>query len=105
MQSDLPEAPITRHLTGPFALTDASGAGIEGLSRRAQAMLASLSRQPGMGAERGRLADLLWSDLGEEQARTSLRQELSVLRRHLPDGVVAADGQIVRLDPERLRVP
>lgn len=100
MQGDVPEAPITLHLTGPFAVTDATGAEVEGLSRRGQAMLAYLSRQPGLRAERGLLADLLWSDRGEDQARASLRQELSVLRRHLPEGSVLADRQIVRLDPE-----
>ena len=100
MQGDVSEAPITLHLTGPFAVTDATGAEVEGLSRRGQAMLAYLSRQPGLRAERGLLADLLWSDRGEDQARASLRQELSVLRRHLPGGSVLADRQMVRLDPE-----
>ncbi|OYX43809.1 MAG: hypothetical protein B7Z02_07565 [Rhodobacterales bacterium 32-67-9] len=84
-------------------MTDASGADIEGLSRRGQAMLAYLSRQPGLRAERGLLADLLWTDRGEDQARASLRQELSVLRRHLPDGVIVADRQMVRLEPDSFR--
>lgn len=72
--------PITIRLTGPVTLRDGAGAAIRGLSRRAQAMLAHLSQQPGQRAERGRLADLVWSDRSDVQARASLRQELSVLR-------------------------
>lgn len=91
---------LTIHLTGPFRLTGPGAP--EQLSRRAQAMLAYLAQQPGMRAERGALADLLWSDRAEEQARASLRQELSVIRRLLPEGVLDADRQIVRLDPGRV---
>jgi DNA-binding SARP family transcriptional activator len=40
---------------------------------------------------RAKIATLLWADRGEEQARASLRQTLSVLRRVLGD----ADGRIV----------
>ena len=60
-------------------------------------MLAFLVQQPDFRAERGRLADLLWSDRSEEQARASLRQELAVMRRDLPDGVLMADRQYVWL--------
>ncbi|PRY21465.1 TolB-like protein [Aliiruegeria haliotis] len=65
-------------------------------------MLAYLSHQDGQRAERGALADLLWSDRSEPQARASLRQELSVLKRTLPDGVIAADRQAVWLHPDRI---
>jgi len=91
---------LTIHLNGPFRL---SGPGApDQLSRRGQAMMAYLSRQPEMRAERTALADLLWSDRAEEQARASLRQELSVLRRVLPEGLLAADRQIVRLDVRKV---
>lgn len=86
-------------LRGAFSVRDASGHAIEGFSRRGQALLAYLSLQPGMRAERARIADLLWSDRSEEQARASLRQELSVLRRNLPDGVVEANRQLVWINP------
>ena len=76
-----------------FAERDASGAEISGLSRRGQALLAYNFLQTGMRAERGFLADLLWSDRGEEQARASLRQELSLLRRALTDGVIGSNRQ------------
>ena len=67
-------------------------------------MVAYLACQPGMRAERGLLADLLWSDRAEDQARASLRQELAVLRKALPDGALDADRQMVWLDPERITV-
>lgn len=84
------------HLQGPFRITGPDAP--KSLSRRGQAMLAFLSRQPGLRAERGRLADLLWSDRPEEQARASLRQELSVMRREFSAGVLMADRQYVWLD-------
>lgn len=67
-------------------------------------MLAYLALQPGQRAERARLADLLWSDRSEEQARASLRQELSVLRRVLGDAILAADRQAVWLLPGQVQV-
>lgn len=82
-------------LSGAFTVRDASGDALEGISRRGQALLAYLSLQPDMRAERARIADLLWSDRSEEQARASLRQELSVLRRKLPDGVLETNRQQV----------
>ncbi len=84
---------LTLHLTGPFR-ADFDGVSLSGLSRRAQAMLAYLACQPGMRAERNALADLLWSDRREDQARASLRQELSVLRKAVGD-IVKADRQAV----------
>ena len=89
---------ITIRLGGVLALIGQDGTPVDGLSRRGQAMLAYLSQQNGMRAERGLLADLLWSDRGEDQARASLRQEMSLLRRALPDGVLNANRQHVWLD-------
>ncbi|QXT41162.1 hypothetical protein [Gymnodinialimonas ceratoperidinii] len=91
-------AQLVLHLTGPFR-AESGGDVLNGLSRRAQGLLAYLSCQPGMRAERGALADLLWSDRGEAQARASLRQELSVLRKTLGD-VIAANRHRVWLDPD-----
>ncbi len=87
---------LVLHLSGPFR-AEYGGARLDGLSRRAQALLAYLSCQTGMRAERGALADLLWSDRSETQARASLRQELSVLRKSLGE-TVGADRQCVWLD-------
>ncbi len=67
-------------------------------------MLAYLACQPAMRAERAALADLLWSDRSEEQSRASLRQELSNLRKVLPEDVVLADRQAVWLLPGAVSV-
>lgn len=100
-----PSFDLILHLNGPFRATDGAGTEIAGLSRRAQALLAYVARQAGHRAERGLLADLLWSDRGEAQARASLRQELSVLRRILPSDVLQADRQMVRLAEGRVDLP
>lgn len=92
------------HLTGPMRITDYADRPLAGVPRRGQAMLACLAVQPGMRAERGFLADLLWSDRSEDQARASLRQELSVLRRVLPGDVLVADRQAVWLESSRVSV-
>ncbi|MGY3437766.1 MULTISPECIES: hypothetical protein [unclassified Marinovum] len=95
---------LTLHLRGPLRVTDRKDRPVEGLSRRAQALLACLANQPGMRAERGFLTELLWSDRSEDQSRASLRQELSVLRRVLPEEVLAADRQAVWLRADSVAV-
>lgn len=62
-------------------------------------MLAYLSQQRTMRVERGLLADVLWSDRAEPQARASLRQELSLLRKLLPEDVLTVSRQHVGLEP------
>ncbi|WP_417524962.1 hypothetical protein [Marinovum sp.] len=98
----MPELVI--HLRGALRIVTAQGAAVQGLTRRGQAMLACLALQPGLRAERGYLAELLWSDRSEGQSRASLRQELSVLRRCLPEGVLQADRQAVWLEPEAVQI-
>ncbi|WP_425051978.1 hypothetical protein [Psychromarinibacter sp. S121] len=93
---------IILHVAGAPRVTDAGGADLTGVSRRGLALLAVLSQRRDMRAERAFLADLLWSDRGEEQARGSLRQELTALRRVLPDGVLDANRQQVWLTPSAL---
>ena len=45
-------------------------------TRKARALLAFLALRPGQPVARERLASLLWSDRGEEQARASRRPSL-----------------------------
>lgn len=88
---------------GPLRIKGSDGQDMAGLSRRAQALIAYLAEQPEMRAERGLVADLLWSDRSEDQARASLRQELSVLKKKI-GSVLQADRQCVRLDPALVAV-
>ncbi|WP_283638521.1 hypothetical protein [Marinovum algicola] len=92
------------HLRGPLRIATGDGRPLAGLTRRGQAMLVCLALQPGMRAERGYLAELLWSDRSEEQSRASLRQELSVLKRAVPEAILAADRQAVWLDAGAVQV-
>jgi adenylate cyclase len=50
-------------------------------SRKTMALLAYLAMRAGEPVTRGHLSDLLWADSAEEQARTNLRQSLSLLRK------------------------
>lgn len=63
-----------------FALEDLSGKHISVANRKACALLAYLALSQSPTESRERLAGLLWSDRGEEQARASLRQCVKQLR-------------------------
>lgn len=68
---------------GRFQLEDVDGTELTPRTRKARALLAFLALS-GRPAPRARLADLLWSDRAEEQAKSSLRQAIFELR-HLGD--------------------
>ncbi|MDX1575974.1 MAG: BTAD domain-containing putative transcriptional regulator [Kiloniellales bacterium] len=70
-------------MLGGFEAQFQSGAPVPPLGRKAQALLAILALAPGVPQPREKLAALLWSDRGEAQARSSLRQALSELRKAL----------------------
>lgn len=59
------------------------GIAIELSSKRSRALLAYLVLHEGRDLARGTLTGLLWGERSEEQARASLRQTLSELRRSL----------------------
>ncbi|MBD3677530.1 MAG: hypothetical protein HUJ27_03905 [Rhodobacteraceae bacterium] len=92
---------LTLRLTGNFEARVDNGPPLD-LPLRCQAILAVLARSGRGTAPRGVLATLVWGDRGEEQARASLRQALSVLRRALPDALLEADRQEARLDLTRV---
>ncbi|MCA3565619.1 MAG: hypothetical protein IOC90_07170 [Methylocystis sp.] len=85
-------------LLGP--LTIGGEAAPAGLSVKAKAVFAYLAAERGAAVARDRLADLCWERSGPEQARQSLRQALSQLRRALPAAVseqLLATPDVVRL--------
>jgi DNA-binding SARP family transcriptional activator/predicted ATPase len=63
---------------------DGAGEPLELPTRKSRAFLAYLALSPGMRRSREHLAATLWERSAEEQARASLRQTLSSLRRALP---------------------
>ncbi len=69
--------------------------------RKGQALLAYIALNRGEAILRSRLCGLLWGDHGDEQARSSLRQTLTVLRKALgpmQDQILRADRQSISLD-------
>ena len=81
-------------LLGHFDCLLSSGQRISLSMRKAEVLLAYLALAPGIRHPRERLINLLWSDRGEEQARNSLRQCLSTIRKALGD----ADGLMLQID-------
>ncbi|MDX1424561.1 MAG: hypothetical protein R3322_15555, partial [Kiloniellales bacterium] len=64
-------------LLGGFEAQLGSGRTLVLKGRKTQALLAYLALAPGRRRTRDELSALLWSDRGEAQARSSLRQSLS----------------------------
>jgi DNA-binding SARP family transcriptional activator/TolB-like protein/Tfp pilus assembly protein PilF len=73
-------------------------------ARKTEALLAVLAFRPGVASGREALCALLWPDVPEAQARTSLRQALGHLRRALPEGALAGNGDQVHLAPNAASV-
>jgi DNA-binding SARP family transcriptional activator/TolB-like protein/cytochrome c-type biogenesis protein CcmH/NrfG len=72
-------------LFGEFHLASKSGEPITALGRRDRALLVYLALTSNQRESRERLAALLWSTRGDEQARHSLAQSTAVLRKALSD--------------------
>src|SRR5262252_677090 len=70
-------------------------------TKKTKALLAYLAYHSGQPHERAKLAALLWEDSGEMQARESLRQSLSLLRKALSPR--HADALITRADTVELK--
>ncbi len=85
---------------GGLELRDAAGTPVPLPSRKARALLAILACQPDQAMPRAQVAALLWGDRGEEQARGSLRQTLSQLRKEVGD----PGGQLLISSRDDLRI-
>src|SRR5262245_52448148 len=69
-------------------------------TRKAQALLAYLALPVGQAHPRDKLAALLWGDMRDPQARASLRQALTAIRRTLAGlDALRVDAETVSLDP------
>jgi DNA-binding SARP family transcriptional activator len=95
-------------LLGDFRLRDESGALITISAKKSQAMLAFLGVKPSQLVSRDKMATLLWSSTAPEQARQSLRQTLSTLRRELaqvsPKKILVEEGDFLSLDASMVHV-
>ncbi|MFO1061291.1 MAG: BTAD domain-containing putative transcriptional regulator [Dongiaceae bacterium] len=100
-------ASVELKLLGAFEGRLAGGPSIDLPGQKDRALLALLALAPVASQPREKLASLLWSDRGEEQARDSLKHSLTRLRHFLraanPSPIVA-DRLSVRLDPADLAI-
>jgi DNA-binding SARP family transcriptional activator len=70
-------------LLGDLQMRSASGSLLTVSAKKSQALLAYLGVKPSQRVSREKIASLLWSSTGPDQARQSLRQTLSTLRKEL----------------------
>lgn len=90
-------------LLGGFHLTSPQGKTLEVPAKKNRALLGILAVAPNQEATRHKLAALLWSDRGEEQARDSLRQALAAIRKDFAElgaDALALVGDRVALNPK-----
>ena len=95
-------AVIHLELLGDFRLRTESGSLVTISARKSQAMLAYLAVKPAQLVSRDKMAALLWSSTAPEQARQSLRQTLSTMRRELaavsPQKILVEEGDFLSHD-------
>jgi TolB-like protein len=82
-------------LFGGLALEDSAGQPVRLATRKASLLLAALALVGDKGMRRDALAELLWPDRSEPQARSSLRQALTAIR-----GALSADEAGLRIDAD-----
>jgi DNA-binding SARP family transcriptional activator len=90
-------------LLGDLLIRSGDGSLVTIGSRKSQALLAYLAIKPAQHVSREKLAGLLWSSTGPDQARQSLRQTLSSVRKDLshiaPDQkLLIEEGDLLSLD-------
>lgn len=91
---------IELRLLGGFEVLGPAGAPITIAPRKVRALLAYLGCHLGTFVPREVLSTLIWGDVSApEQARRSLRQALTTLRRELPDDALEARRDDVMLRP------
>jgi DNA-binding SARP family transcriptional activator len=91
-------------LLGDYQLHSPGGNLITLSAKKSQALLAFLAVRPTQLVSRDKMASLLWSGSGPEQARQSLRQLLSTLRKELaqisPDTkLLVEESDFLGIDP------
>jgi len=95
---------IQIRLFGGFGVRTKEGPLTRECRRKSKCLIALLVLSEGLEVTRERAAGLIWSERGDRQARASLRQELSVLRRLIGADAIVATKQSIRLVPEFVSV-
>ena len=98
---------VKLRLLGELSLSGSDGRPIAVTSKKNRALLAVLAFSPGLHATRERLAGLLWGEHGEDQARSSFRQSLAVLRKELGvagPAVLEVRDDLIALRPDAISI-
>ena len=98
-------AKVNLALLGGFRLQKDSGEPVPLSTKKAGALLAYLALHPGQAQPRPKLAALLWGDHSGVQARDSLRQALSLLRKalsHIDPRALIAHEDTISFEPTAL---
>src|SRR5215212_1279655 len=94
-------------LLGDFQIRSAAGTLVTLTAKKSQALLGYLAVRPSQQVSRDKIAALLWSSTAPEQARQSLRQTLSSLRKELsqvsPTKVLIEEGDFLSLDAAQVQ--
>jgi len=90
-------------LLGDLLIRSGDGSLVTIGAKKSQALLAYLAIKPGQHVSREKLAGLLWSSTGPDQARQSLRQTLSTVRKELAQiapgqKILIEEGDLLSLD-------
>ena len=94
-------------LLGKVECQSSDGALITLPTRKSEVLLAYLALAPGIRHPRERLINLLWSNRGEEQARNSLRQALSTIKKSLDSTspqLLEVERTTVCINPDLIQV-
>lgn len=95
-------APLTLRLFGGFEARLLAGPPLILRRKKAEALLAYLGLRPGQPHPRDKVAALLWGDKEDKQARHSLRQAISAIRRSLSQAsprCLVLEGDTIALAP------
>jgi DNA-binding SARP family transcriptional activator/predicted ATPase len=98
-------AKVNLALLGGFRLQTDPGEPVLLSTKKAGALLAYLALHPGQAQARAKLATLLWGDRGEGQARDSLRQALTLVRKalsHVDPSALMAHEDTISFKPSSL---
>lgn len=95
-------------LLGPFRLSAPDGQRIDITSKKGMALIAMLAMASGGERTRGWLQDRLWGQRDRAQAQSSLRRELTYLRRCLndaaPQPLLICERNWIKLDLSQIEV-
>ena len=89
---------------GGLAFQDSRRCAVGFPTRKAAAMAAYIAMHPGKKIRRERLANMFWGDKTDRQARHSLSQALSDLKRILGEDTILSEGQFVHMNVEAIEI-